>query len=316
MLEKLRGYHDIIDNILEYRQLTKLKSTYVEGFIGLIDNESRIHSVFHQTITQTGRISSSEPNLQNIPVRQEMGRELRKMFIANDGYTLIDADYSQIELRVLANISGDENMKNAFLNGEDIHRITASQVFRVPPELVTSEMRSKAKAVNFGIVYGISEFSLAGDIKVTRARAKEYINNYFETYSGIKEYLDDVVVKAKKDGYVTTMFNRRRYIPELSAQNHNIRSFGERVAMNTPIQGTAADVLKIAMVNVDKEFKKRNLRSRIILQVHDELIIESPVDEVETAKEILKNEMESAGNFSVPLIVDIGTGSSWYDAKD
>ncbi len=316
VLEKLRGYHDIIDNILEYRQLTKLKSTYVEGFIDLIDDESRIHSVFHQTITQTGRISSSEPNLQNIPVRQEMGRELRKMFIARDGYILIDADYSQIELRVLANISNDENMKNAFINGDDIHRITASQVFRVPPELVTNEMRSKAKAVNFGIVYGISEFSLAGDIKVSRARAKEYINNYFETYSGIKEYLDNVVIRAKKDGYVTTIFNRRRYIPELSAQNHNIRSFGERVAMNTPIQGTAADVLKIAMVNVDREFKKRGLGSRIILQVHDELIIESPSDEVDIAKEILKNEMESAGSFSVPLIVDIGTGSSWYDAKD
>ncbi len=316
VLEKLRGYHEIIDCILEYRQYAKLKSTYVDGFVDLIDDGGRIHSVFHQTITQTGRISSTEPNLQNIPVRHGIGRELRKMFTAPKGHKLIDADYSQIELRVLAHISQDKNMLDAFNNNQDIHSITASQVFKVPLELVTSEMRSKAKAVNFGIVYGISEFSLAGDIKVSRKQAKEYIQSYFETYNDIKEYLDKTVMDAKKNGYVTTLFGRRRYIPELSVQNHNIRSFGERVAMNTPIQGTAADILKIAMVNVAEKFKEKNMRSKIILQVHDELIVESPEDEVAEAKKILKAEMESAGNLSLPLTVDIGIGDSWYEAKD
>jgi len=316
VLEKLRGYHEIVDCILEYRQYAKLKSTYVDGFVDLIDNGGRIHSVFHQTITQTGRISSTEPNLQNIPVRHGIGRELRKMFTAPKGYKLIDADYSQIELRVLAHISKDRNMIDAFINNQDIHSITASQVFKVPLELVTSEMRSKAKAVNFGIVYGISEFSLAGDIKVSRKQAKEYIESYFNTYKDIKNYLDETVMDAKKNGYVTTIFGRRRYIPELSVQNHNIRSFGERVAMNTPIQGTAADILKIAMVNVTEKFKENNMRSKIILQVHDELIVESPENEVEDAMRILKSEMESAGNLSLPLTVDIGIGDSWYEAKD
>ncbi len=316
VLEKLRGYHEIVDCILEYRQYAKLKSTYVDGFVDLIDDGGRIHSVFHQTITQTGRISSSEPNLQNIPVRYGLGRELRKMFTAPEGYKLIDADYSQIELRVLAHISNDKNMLQAFLDNQDIHSITASQVFKVPLELVTPEMRSKAKAVNFGIVYGISEFSLAGDIKVSRKQAKEYIQSYFDTYKDIKEYLDTTVLDAKKNGFVTTIFGRRRYIPELSVQNHNIRSFGERVAMNTPIQGTAADILKIAMVNVSGKFKDYNMRSRIILQVHDELIVECPIEEAEKAKQILQEEMESAGNLSLPLIVDIGIGESWYEAKD
>ncbi len=316
VLEKLRGYHEIIDCILEFRQYAKLKSTYVDGFVDLIDEGGRIHSVFHQTITQTGRISSSEPNLQNIPVRHGIGRELRKMFTAPKGYKLIDADYSQIELRVLAHIANDETMLNAFNNNSDIHSITASQVFRVPLEMVTPEMRSKAKAVNFGIVYGISEFSLAGDIKVSRKQAKEYIESYFDTYKGIKEYLDETVLAAKKNGFVTTMFGRRRYIPELSVQNHNIRSFGERVAKNTPIQGSAADILKIAMVNVAIKLKENNMNSRIILQVHDELIIESPDNEVDKAMAILKTEMEAAGNLSLPLSVDIGIGDSWYEAKN
>lgn len=315
VLERLRGYHEIIEAVLEYRQLTKLNSTYVEGFVDLIDDTDRIHSVFHQTITQTGRISSSEPNLQNIPVRQPLGRQLRKLFIAKPGYQLIDADYSQIELRVLAFISQDEKMLSAFRTDEDIHTKTASEVFKVAPELVSSELRSRAKAVNFGIVYGISDFSLAADIKVTRKEAKQYIENYFDTYRSIKEYLDQTVINAKSCGYVTTLFGRRRYIPELSVQNHNVRSFGERVAMNTPIQGSAADLLKIAMVAVFRRLKKENMRTHIILQVHDELILESPDDEVERAKQILIEEMENAGNLGIPLKVDIGVGDNWYQAK-
>jgi DNA polymerase-1 len=315
VLERLRGYHEIIEAVLEYRRLTKLNSTYVEGFVDLIDDSGRIHSLFHQTITQTGRISSSEPNLQNIPVRHPLGRQLRKLFIAKPGYQLIDADYSQIELRVLAFMSQDEKMLSAFRTGEDIHTKTASEVFKVAPELVSSELRSRAKAVNFGIVYGISDFSLAADIKVTRKEAKQYIENYFDTYRNIKEYLDKTVINAKSCGYVTTLFGRRRYIPELSVQNHNVRSFGERVAMNTPIQGSAADLLKIAMVAVYRRLKKENMKTHIILQVHDELILESPDDEVERAKQILIEEMENAGNLGIPLKVDLGVGDNWYQAK-
>ncbi len=315
VLERLRGYHEIIDAVLEYRRLTKLNSTYVEGFVDLIDDTGRIHSVFHQTITQTGRISSSEPNLQNIPVRQPLGRQLRKLFVTKPGYQLIDADYSQIELRVLAFISKDEKMLSAFRTGEDIHAKTASEVFKVPMELVSPELRSRAKAVNFGIVYGISDFSLAADIKVPRKEAKQYIENYFDTYRGIKEYLDKTVLDAKASGYVTTLFGRRRYIPELSVQNHNVRSFGERVAMNTPIQGSAADLLKIAMVAVHRRLQQENMKTHIILQVHDELILESPDDEVERAKAILIEEMENAGNMGIPLKVDLGVGQNWYQAK-
>ena len=315
VLERLRGHHEIIDAILEYRRLTKLNSTYVEGFVDLIDNSGRIHSVFHQTITQTGRISSSEPNLQNIPVRQPLGRQLRKLFVAQPGWKLVDADYSQIELRVLAYISQDEKMLDAFRSGADIHTKTASEVFKVAPDFVTSELRSRAKAVNFGIVYGISDFSLAGDIKVTRKEAKQYIENYFDTYRDIKDYLDKTVLTAKANGYVSTIFGRRRYIPELSVQNHNVRAFGERVAMNTPIQGSAADLLKIAMVSVYRRLKQEHMQSRIILQVHDELILECPEEEIERAKKILTEEMENAGNMGIPLKVDLGVGENWYQAK-
>lgn len=316
VLERLRGYHEIIECILEYRRLTKLNSTYVEGFIGLIGPDGRIHSSFHQTITQTGRISSSEPNLQNIPVRQPMGRQLRKMFTAKNGCVLVDADYSQIELRVLAHISGDEHMREAFRTDQDIHTKTASEVFGVPVEMVTPEMRSRAKAVNFGIVYGISDFSLAADIKVPRKEARRYIDNYFDTYRDIKRYLDETVLHARECGYVTTMYGRRRYIPELAAQNHNVRSFGERVAKNTPIQGSAADILKIAMVRVMRRLRQEGMASEIILQVHDELILECPESEAIAAALILKEEMEKAGDLSIPLKVDIGTGYSWYDAKE
>ncbi len=315
VLERLRGHHDIIDAILEYRRLTKLNSTYVEGFVDLIDDGGRIHSIFHQTITQTGRISSSEPNLQNIPVRQSLGRQLRKLFVARPGWKLVDADYSQIELRVLAFISQDKKMLDAFQCGKDIHTQTASEVFKVSPDFVTPELRSQAKAVNFGIVYGISDFSLAGDIKVTRKEAKQYIENYFETYQDIKDYLDKTVLNAKTNGYVTTIFGRRRYIPELSVQNHNVRAFGERVAMNTPIQGSAADLLKIAMVSVHRRLQQENMQARIILQVHDELILECPEEEVAQTKQILMEEMENAGNMGIPLKVDLGVGENWYQAK-
>lgn len=315
VLEKLRGYHEIVDLILEYRRLTKLNSTYVAGFVDQIDATGRIHSIFHQTITQTGRISSSEPNLQNIPVRQPLGRQLRKLFTAAPGCVLIDADYSQIELRVLAFLSQDEKMLSGFLSGVDVHTKTASEVFGVPIDLVTPEMRSQAKAVNFGIVYGISDFSLAADIHVSRKEAKQYIENYFATYHGIKEYLDETVLKARANGYVTTLFGRRRYIPELAVQNHNVRAFGERVARNTPIQGTAADLLKIAMVRVAQRLREEGCRARIILQVHDELILECPKDEVDAASRILQEEMEQAGGKGIPLKVDIGVGEDWYSAK-
>lgn len=315
VLEKLRGYHEIVDLILEYRRLTKLNSTYVAGFVDQIDETGRIHSIFHQTITQTGRISSSEPNLQNIPVRQPLGRQLRKLFTAAPGCVLIDADYSQIELRVLAFLSQDEKMLSGFRDGVDVHTKTASEVFGVPIDLVTPEMRSRAKAVNFGIVYGISDFSLAADIHVSRKEAKQYIENYFATYHGIKEYLDETVLKARANGYVTTLFGRRRYIPELAVQNHNVRAFGERVARNTPIQGTAADLLKIAMVRVAQRLREEGCRARIILQVHDELILECPKDEVDAASRILQEEMEQAGGKGIPLKVDIGVGEDWYSAK-
>jgi len=315
-LEKLKGKYPIVELILKYRQLTKLNSTYVEGLSKVIGDDGRIHTTFHQTVTQTGRISSTEPNLQNIPVRDEVGKELRRMFIAeNEDYILLDADYSQIELRVLAHMSGDETMINAFKEKADIHTVTASQVFGISPELVTEEMRRRAKAVNFGIVYGISAFSLAEDIKVTNKEAKLYIDNYFKRYKKIKEFLDKTVEEAKQNGYVTTWFGRRRWLPELKSSNFNIRSFGERAAMNTPIQGTAADIIKIAMIRVHNRLKDEGFKSRLILQVHDELIIEAHKSESERVKAILKEEMESAAHFAVPLTVDVNEGQSWYDAK-
>ncbi len=315
VLESLRYDNPIVDNVLRYRALAKLNSTYCEGLLKVIADDGRIHSSFNQTETRTGRISSTEPNLQNIPVRTELGREMRKFFCAKDGWLLVDADYSQIELRVLAHISGDENMIEAFKNNDDIHAITASQVFNMPLEMVTPLMRSRAKAVNFGIVYGIGAFSLGKDIGVSMREASQYIKNYLAHYSGVDEYMKRVVERAKLDGYVETMFGRRRYLPELSTGKAMMRAFGERVARNMPIQGTAADIIKIAMVRVDERLKRENMQARLILQVHDELIVEAPEAESEKAAKILQEEMENAVALSVPLTADAAIGKTWYDAK-
>lgn len=316
VLEKLRDKHPIVNFIMEYRQLAKLKSTYCDGLTAVVNpNTHRIHSVFTQTVTVTGRLSSTEPNLQNIPTRTELGREIRKMFVAKDGYVLVDADYSQIELRVLAHIANDETMINAFRNNEDIHAVTASQVLGIPLEDVTKEQRSSAKAVNFGIVYGIGEFSLAQDLHISVKEAKAYIESYLEKYHGVRNYMESIKEQAKKDGYVKTMLNRIRYIPELKSPNYNIRQFGERVALNTPIQGTAADIIKLAMVRVDNRLINEGLKSKLILQVHDELIVEAHKDEVDKVKQILSEEMQNAMELNVPLKVDMSTGHSWYDAK-
>ena len=315
VLEGLRYAHPAIDMILEYRSLSKLKSTYCDSLAKVTDDKGRIHSVFNQTETRTGRISSLEPNLQNIPVRTEVGRELRRFFTAEDGWTLADADYSQIELRVLAHIANDSEMINAFKDGTDIHTVTASQVFDMPVEMVTSGMRTKAKAVNFGIVYGIGAFSLAKDIGVSRKEAENYIKAYLRHYSGVDKYMKAVVEQAKDKGYVDTMFGRRRYLPELASSNFNMRSFGERVARNMPIQGTAADIIKIAMIRVYDRLKAENMKARLILQVHDELIVEAPIEESEKAAAILKEEMENAVSLSVPLTADAHIGKTWYDAK-
>ena len=315
VLEKLRDKHPIVNFIMEYRQLAKLKSTYCDGLRAVVNpNTHRIHSVFTQTVTVTGRLSSTEPNLQNIPTRTELGREIRKMFVAKEGYVLVDADYSQIELRVLAHIANDETMINAFRNNEDIHAVTASQVLGIPLEDVTKEQRSSAKAVNFGIVYGIGEFSLAQDLHISVKEAKAYIESYLEKYHGVRNYMESIKEQAKKDGYVKTMLNRIRYIPELKSPNYNIRQFGERVALNTPIQGTAADIIKLAMVRVDNRLINEGLKSKLILQVHDELIVEAHKDEVDKVKQILSEEMQSAMELNVPLKVDMSTGHSWYDA--
>lgn len=315
-LEKIKEEHPVIEKILEYRQLVKLNSTYVEGMIPFINPKTeRIHTFFHQTVTATGRISSTEPNLQNIPTRTELGRKLRKVFKPEKGKIFIDADYSQIELRVLAHMSNDEIMVDAFNSDADIHTICASQIFKVPIEEVSKQLRSRAKAVNFGIVYGISDFGLAEQTDMKRKDAKKYIDQYLETYHGIKTFMDDIVEKAKRDGYVTTLFNRRRYIPELSSNNYMVRKFGDRAAMNTPIQGTAADIMKIAMISVYKEFKNRKLNSRIVLQVHDELLIEADEKEKEEVKKIVKDCMENAFKLNVPLKVEAEEGKSWYQAK-
>ncbi len=317
VLEKLKGTHDVIDLIMEYRHLVKLKGTYADGLLAVINkNTQKIHSNFNQTVTVTGRISSTEPNLQNIPIRTELGREVRKMFTASDNeHILVDADYSQIELRVLAHISEDANMTDAFNKNEDIHTRTASQIFNVNKSDVTSEMRSRAKTVNFGIVYGMGDFSLAQELGIKKYEAKEYIENYFKNFNGVKKYMENIVEIAKKDGYVKTLFNRRRYLPELNAGNFIQRSFGERVAMNTPIQGTAADIIKIAMVNIYKRLKKENLKSKLVLQVHDELIIDALKSELELVKNILKSEMENAVKLIVPLVADMNVGETWYEAK-
>lgn len=315
VLEKLALEYPIVNAILEYRQLTKLKSTYADGLANYIGDDGRIHSTFNQTITATGRISSTEPNLQNIPIRMELGRLIRKVFIPKEGYVFVDADYSQIELRVLAHISGDETLIRAYQEAQDIHRITASQVFHVPFDEVTTLQRSNAKAVNFGIVYGISSFGLSQDLSISRKEAAEYIEQYFITYPRIKEFLDEAVEKAKNDGYVTTMFGRRRPVPELSSSNFMQRSFGERVAMNSPIQGAAADIIKIAMIRVNNRLKRQGLKSRLILQVHDELLIEAASDELAVVEQILEEEMTGAAAMSVKLEIDMHTGHNWYEAK-
>ncbi len=316
VLEKLKKEDPIIGQILEYRQLVKLNSTYVEGLKPYINPKTnRIHSFFHQTITATGRISSTEPNLQNIPTRFELGKRVRKVFFPEEGSIYLDADYSQIELRVLAHVSEDEHMIQAFKNNEDIHKQAASKVFRTPIDEVSKEQRSNAKAVNFGIVYGISDFGLANQLGIPRRKAKQYIDEYLEQYSGIKNFMDTVTQKAKERGYVETLFSRRRYIPELKSNNYMVRQFGSRAAMNTPIQGTAADIMKIAMINVYKKLKEEKLKSKIVLQVHDEMLIETKISEIEQVKEIMKNEMENAIQLKVPLIVEISEATNWYDCK-
>lgn len=315
VLEKLMGAHPIIEKIIEYRRAAKLKSTYGDGLLAVInENTGKIHSSFNQTVTTTGRISSTEPNLQNIPMRRDEGREIRKMFVPSDGNILIDADYSQIELRILAHMSGDEAMADAFRSGEDIHASTASRVFGVDKSEVTPLLRSRAKAVNFGIVYGMGDFSLSQDLHISVKEAKAYIESYFEKYSKVKNYLDTTVADAKKNGYVTTLFGRRRYIPEILSSNFIQRSFGERVAMNTPIQGTAADIIKIAMVSVHRELKNNGMKAKLILQVHDELIIEAPVSEADSAAAILEKCMTEAAALSVPLAAESGMGKSWFEA--
>lgn len=314
ILEKLAPDYPFVASILEYRGLAKLKSTYADGLLTCIREENRIHSTFNQTITATGRISSTEPNLQNIPIRMELGRQIRKVFVPREGYILIDADYSQIELRILAHMSGDERLIEAYNRDQDIHRITASEVFHTPFEEVTPLQRRNAKAVNFGIVYGISSFGLSQDLSITRKEAAEYIEKYFETYPGVKLFLDRLVADAKKDGYVTTLYGRRRPVPELSSSNFMQRSFGERVAMNAPIQGTAADIMKLAMIHIEEALKRNHMRSKLILQVHDEVLIEAPLDEEERVKEIVKAEMMEAASLSVRLEIDVHSGKNWYES--
>lgn len=316
VLEKLKDKHPIVNEILKYRTYMKLKSTYCDGLGALVDPKThRIHSLFNQTATVTGRISSSEPNMQNIPTRTELGRELRKMFVAKDGCVLVDADYSQIELRVLAHVSHDETMIEAFRNGADIHAVTASRILNIPINELTKEQRSSAKAINFGIVYGMGEYTLSQDLGISFKQAKKYMDDYFQKYHGVREYMDNIKASAHENGYVKTIMNRIRYIPELKSANASIRSFGERAAMNTPIQGSAADIIKLAMVKVYNRLRSEGMKSRLILQVHDELIVEATLDEAEKVKELLRYEMENAVKLDVPLTVDLSSGKSWYDAK-
>ena len=314
MLEELRTYHPVVDEILEYRKLTKLRSTYVDGLLAALAPDGRVHTRFNQKETRTGRISSLEPNLQNIPIRTELGSRMRGFFVAEEGKTLIDADYSQIELRVLAHLSGDENMISAFTGGTDIHTQTAAQVFGVPEDFVTSQMRSRAKAVNFGIVYGIGAFSLGENIGVSYKEAQDYINSYLKHYSGVDRYMKESIEKAKNCGYAVTAYGRRRYLPELTASNRAVRAFGERVARNMPIQGTAADIIKIAMVRVQRRLEEESLDAKLIMQVHDELIVEAAERCAEKAADILRYEMENAAALSVPLKVSVGIGKTWLAA--
>ncbi|MDE6833733.1 MAG: DNA polymerase I, partial [Ruminococcus sp.] len=316
VLDELREKDSIIRDIINYRQYSKLKSTYIDGILGKISKDGRIHTSFRQTETRTGRISSIEPNMQNIPVRTELGRHMRKFFIADSGKVLVDADYSQIELRVMAHLCGDRNLTTAFNTGEDIHTLTASQVFDVPPIMVSSEMRSTAKAVNFGIIYGIGAFSLAKDINTTREQAEEYINSYLERYPKVKKFMEDTIENATETGFVKTLFGRKRRIPEIRSSNKIQQSAGKRIAMNTPVQGTSADLIKIAMINVYRRLKIENIDARLILQVHDELIIEADVSCAEQATDILREEMQNVYEMKVPLAVDVNTGNSWYEAKE
>jgi DNA polymerase-1 len=311
VLEKLRPQHEIVGRVLDYRQLTKLNSTYVEGLGKVIADDRRIHTSFQNTVTATGRLSSTEPNLQNIPVRTPLGAEMRKMFTAPAGKVLVDADYSQIELRLLAHMSGDSAMIDGFNSGVDIHTVTASQVFGLPQDAVPPELRRAAKAVNFGIVYGISAYSLSEDIHVTVAQAREYMEKYFEHYSGVRCYMDRVVEQGREDGYVSTLYGRRRWLPELKSSNFNTRSFGERVALNMPIQGTAADIIKLAMIRVDARLRAEGLEARLVLQVHDELIVECPEGETERVKALLQEEMEGVASLAVPLKADANAGNTW-----
>ena len=316
VLEKLRGQGEIIDKILDYRKFSKLKSTYIDGLKSVINKKTkRIHSRFMQTVTATGRISSTDPNLQNIPIKTEEGRLIRKAFLASEGGVLVDADYSQIELRVLAALSDDKEMLDAFKHGLDIHRKTASEVFHVDYDDVNDLQRSEAKAVNFGIVYGISDYGLSQNLNIPRKAAKEYIDNYLGHFVGIKDYMSEEIKNGKDKGYVETIFKRRRYIPELNAKNFNIRSFGERIALNTPIQGSAADIIKIAMVKVYNELKKRNLKSKLIIQIHDELVVDTAEDELEEVKELMKDLMENSVDLNVKLSVDMNTGKNLYESK-
>lgn len=314
-LERLTAYHPIAELLIQYRQIGKLKSTYTDGLTEKIAEDGRIHTIFMQALTQTGRISSTEPNLQNIPVRTELGRQLRRAFIPENGYVLVDADYSQIELRLLAHIADDRNMQEAFRNGDDIHTATAAQVFNLPPEMVQPQMRSRAKAVNFGIVYGIGDFSLAKNLHIPRKEAKQYIESYLATYTGVRDYMQRTIQEGKKHGYVETLFHRRRYIPELQSKNAVQRAFGERICMNAPIQGTAADIIKLAMVKVDRRLRREGFQARLILQIHDELIVEAPEEEASAVSALLKEEMEQAVTLSVPLTVDLKVGKSWFDTK-
>ena len=314
VLEKLKD-HPLVADVLTYRQYAKLKSTYADGLLKVIDPDGRIRTSFQMTVTATGRLSSTEPNLQNIPTRTELGSKMREMFVAAPGHVLVDADYSQIELRLLAHISGDTAMQQAFLSGADFHTVTAARVFHVPQDQVTHQMRSRAKAVNFGIVYGISAFSLSQDIGVTVQEAKEYMDRYFATYTGVKQYMTDVVDKAREQGYVETLWHRRRALPELKSSNFNMRSFGERVALNMPIQGTAADIIKLAMVRVHSRLAREGLAARLIMQVHDELIVECPEEEAPRVEALLQQEMQGVAELSVPLLAEAHTGRNWLAAK-
>jgi DNA polymerase-1 len=314
VLEKLADEFPFVNQILKYRQVTKLRSTYAEGLVNYIEEDGRIHGTFNQTITATGRISSTDPNLQNIPIRNELGQEIRKAFVAKEGCVFLDADYSQIELRLLAHLSGDENLIESYKSDSDIHKITASKVFHVPLDEVTKEQRRNAKAVNFGIVYGISSFGLSEDLSISRKEASEYIKQYFATYPKVKEYLDNTVKRAKMDGVTRTLFGRIRPIPELASSNFMQRAFGERAAMNAPIQGTAADVIKIAMIQVEKALLEQHLKARIVLQVHDELLIEAPEEEQDIVKELLYTKMKEAVTLKVPLEVDVNIGKDWFEA--